>query len=224
MQKGNQNMKKTKPKKEFKTSDILIGIVFTLMVISIGVIFTVNFRPLYYFDINYLNIKETSGYDEELIRKNYNALIEYNSPFYKGELELPDLPSSPQGLQHFVEVKDIFAAVYFLAFTSLITCILIIIYKQKKKDYSYLLLSSITVILLPIIIGVLVSVNFDRAFVVFHKIFFRNDYWIFNEELDPVIKILPQTFFLHCLLLILFILVLGSGLLFLSHRLVKRKT
>lgn len=211
-------MKNTSPKKIFKKSDILIGIVFTLLIISIGVIFTINFRPLYYFDINYLNISKSSGYNEDLIRRNYDALIDYNSPFYKGELEFPDLPSSPQGLQHFVEVKDIFTAFYYLSLASLLVCIAIVIYKKSKKDYSYLLVSSITVIILPIIIGLFAGINFDRAFVVFHKIFFRNDYWIFSQKLDPIIKILPQTFFLHCLLLILIILLLGSGALYIAHR------
>lgn len=214
-------MNSTNPNKKFKISDILIGIVFTLFIISIGLIFTINFRPLYYLDIDYLNIPETSGYDEELIKRNYNALIDYNSPFYRGELELPDLPSSPEGLQHFVEVKDIFTAIYYLALASLIACIIIVIYKKKKNDYSYLLVSSVTVILLPIIIGVFAAIDFDRAFVIFHKIFFKNDYWIFNAKLDPVIKILPQSFFLHCLLLILLVLVLGSGTLYWTHRYTK---
>ena len=80
--------------------------------ISFAVIFTVNFRPLYYYDIDYLQISEYSSYDKEVIIRNYDALIDYNSPFYKGELKFPDLTSSKEGLQHFVEVKNIFVAFY----------------------------------------------------------------------------------------------------------------
>ena len=74
-------MKNKNKKLKFKPTNFLIGLVFTLFFISIGVIFDVKFRPLYYFDIDYLNIPESSGYDKELIRRNYDALIDYNSPF-----------------------------------------------------------------------------------------------------------------------------------------------
>ena len=86
-------MKNNKLIKSFKVSDFIISIIFTLLIISLGVIFTVNFRPLYYFDLGFLNISERSGYDVDLIKRNYDALIDYNSPFYKGELDFPDLDS-----------------------------------------------------------------------------------------------------------------------------------
>jgi hypothetical protein len=44
----------------------LVTIVFTLLFISMGVITSVNFRQLYYFDVDYLNIAETSGLDKKL--------------------------------------------------------------------------------------------------------------------------------------------------------------
>ena len=209
--------------KQFKISDIFIGLIFTLFFLSIGVIFTLNFRPMYYFDIDYLNIPEKSGYDKELIKRNYDVLIDYNSPFYKGDLEFPDLPSSPQGLQHFIEVKDIFTGVFYLAFISFIACVLIVVYKNRKLDYNYLLASSVTVIVFPIIIALIIAIDFDKAFLVFHKIFFDNDYWIFSPKTDPIIKILPQTFFLHCVLLIILIILLGSLLLFISYKSLNRK-
>ncbi|NMB42743.1 MAG: TIGR01906 family membrane protein [Clostridiales bacterium] len=214
-------MKRNKPR--FKPTDLIIGVIFTFLIVSLGVIFTVNFKPLYYFDIDYLNISENSGYDKELIKRNYDALIDYNSPFYKGQLEFPDLASSANGLQHFVEVKDIFTSFYYIGLITIIICLLIIIYKKKKRDNSYLLVSSITVVVLPILVALFSAIDFDKTFVIFHKIFFRNDYWIFDPKLDPVIKILPQTFFLHALILIILFLLLGSMTLFIAYRISKRK-
>ena len=63
--------------RRFKKTDLLIGFVFFLLLLSIGVIFTVNFRPLYYLDVKLLHIPETSGYTREEIIANYNALIDY---------------------------------------------------------------------------------------------------------------------------------------------------
>lgn len=209
--------------RKFKFTDILIGIPFTLFFITIGVIIAVNFRSLYYFDINYLNIPKTSGYEKEVIIENYDSLINYNSPFYKGELKFPSLPSSKEALQHFSEVKRIFISCYYIAITMFLLCLGIILYKKKKRDKSYLLVSSITVIVLPLIVGIGCAINFDQAFVLFHKIFFRNKYWMFDPSTDPIINMLPDTYFLHALIIILLIVVLGSVTLFVASKLCNKK-
>lgn len=46
-----------------------------------------------------------------------------------------------------------------------------------------------------ILIGI-IALNFDKAFVTFHHIFFDNDLWILNPETDNLINIVPQTFFM----------------------------
>ncbi len=210
--------------RKFKITDILIGLIFTFLFISIGVIAAVNFRFIYYFDISHLKIAETSGYSRQVIIENYNALIDYNSPFYKGELSFPTLPASASGLQHFSEVKNIFTTFYYIGIITLIAAVIIIIYKRKKRDFSYLLVSSVTVLVIPAIVALGCAVNFDASFVLFHKIFFRNDYWLFDPVTDPVITILPDTFFLHALMVIIAFVVLGSLILYLLSRRAKRSS
>ena len=210
--------------KKFKTSDIFIGLVFTLLFLSIGVIFTINFRPLYYLDVNILNIPEKSGYSKDEIIVNYDALIDYSSPFYKGVLSFPTLESSPSGIRHFKEVKDIFIFFYGLAIVSITAAISIIIYKSKKRDASYLLASSLTAIIFPTVTFLFLAIDFDKAFVIFHKIFFNNDYWLFDPATDPVINILPSTFFLHCALMIIVFILLGSLILYMTYLKLKPRT
>lgn len=210
--------------RKFKFSDILIGIIFTLLLLSLGVVITINFRPLYYLDVKLLDIAQTSGYTREEILDNYNALIDYSSPFYRDSLNFPTLPASPSGIQHFKEVKAIFTAFYIIAGITLVIGAAIVSYKAKRRDYYYLKVSSITAVILPAVVGLLIAADFDKAFVIFHKLFFNNDYWIFDPETDPVIKILPDTFFLHCALLIIFIIILGSAALYLAYRLLKKRT
>ncbi len=208
--------------KKFKFSDVLIGFLFTLLFISVGVIITINFRPLYYLDVDLLNIEQTSGYERAEILKNYNALINYSSPFFKGALNFPTLEASQAGLQHFKEVKDIFTAFYILAAVTLLAAVIIIIYKAKKRDYSYMPVSSLTAILLPSVLGLLILVNFDKAFVLFHKLFFHNDLWLFDPVTDPVITILPDTFFLHSALLIVLFVILCSICLYVIYHFLKK--
>lgn len=196
--------------RRFKITDLFIGIIFTLLFISIGVVFTINFRPLYYMDIKLLNIESNSGLAKEEIVKNYNTLIDYSSPFFKGDLQFPTLPASQSGLKHFAEVKVLFTDFYILGAITLILGIIIIIQKSRNRDYSFLLVSSITAIILPLLLGFFMSLDFDRTFIIFHKIFFNNNDWLFDPVTDPVINILPDTYFMHCALLIIVIVLFFS--------------
>ncbi len=196
--------------KRFKVSDLLIGLIFTLLFISIAVVITINFRPLYYLDLRFLNIEGISGLSRNEILQNYNALIDYSSPFFSGKLVFPTLPASESGLGHFKDVKNIFTFFYILGGITLVPSIIIFIRKAKNKDYSFLFVSSVMAIVLPTILGVFMAINFDEAFIVFHKIAFRNNDWLFDPSTDPVINILPDTFFLHCAVMIILIVLLFS--------------
>lgn len=208
--------------KKLKVTDFLIGFIFTLLLISFAVVITINFRPLYYLDMDFLNIPDSSGYPRDEVKANYDALIDYSSPFFTGELSFPTLAASDNGLQHFREVKNIFNFFYILAAITLVISVIIIQYKRNRKDHSYLLASSITAIVLPSLTAIALAIDFDTAFVVFHKMFFNNDYWLFNPATDPVISILPATFFLHCALLIIFIIILGSFILALTYNHIRK--
>lgn len=199
-------------------TDIGIGILFTLFFISFGLIVVINCRNIYKHDVKKLNLVEQTGYSEGDILSNYNALIDYCSPFYKDELRFPTLPSSESALSHFVEVKNIFIAFYFILPITAIMLIMAILYKRKQNDYKYLRTSALTCIVLPSIVGAACAINFDRTFILFHKLFFNNDDWLFNPKTDPIILLLPEEFFLHCAILIVAIVLLGSTLLYLIYR------
>lgn len=63
------------------------------------------------------------------------------------------------------------------------------------------------------LIGV-IALNFDKAFVTFHKIFFDNDLWILNPQTDMLINIVPQQFFIDISILIGIIFVILMILIF----------
>jgi integral membrane protein (TIGR01906 family) len=68
-----------------------------------------------------------------------------------------------------------------------------------------------------------VTLAWDRFFVVFHKIFFRNDYWIFDEASDPIIKVLPDEFFFHeAIFMLAIVLAIGAVLLISGHFLCRK--
>lgn len=198
--------------------DIVLALILTVFFISFAIVFTVFFKQLYYFDISYLNIEQYVSLDAETIKKNYDILIQYQSIFYQGELNLPDFVMSTTGRIHFEEVKRIFEAVQILCLFSGIISAVMIYHHVKQKEYGFLALTSIFSIGIPSLIGLIASVDFNKAFVIFHKIFFRNNYWIFDYNTDPVIRILPQDFFMHCFIMIILIVIVLSLISYLIYR------
>lgn len=192
----------------YKKNDIFLAIMLMIFIISFAVVFTVFFKPLYYFDINYLNIDQISGLDAETIKENYRILINYQSIFYQGTLSLPDFVMSDSGRIHFEEVKRIFEAIQVMMVISGLISIPMTIKKIKEKEYRFLRLTGLITIIVPTVLGFLAALDFERAFVLFHQIVFRNDYWIFDYRTDPVITILPEMFFMHCFMLIVVIVCL----------------
>ena len=210
-------------KKLFSPANLLLALLLVLFIISAAVVITLNFRPLYYFDIDFLNIPAYSGFDRETIVENYDVLIRYNSVFGPKTLEFPSLAMSESGRIHFEEVKVVFNFFEITAMVSGVLSVIGILLRKKKKSTDYLLLAGILTVGIPAVLAVLIALNWQQVFILFHKIVFNNDYWIFDPKTDPVIMILPDAFFMHCALLILALVVLGSAVCLLLYGISKRK-
>lgn len=194
-----------------KISDAILAVTAVLFILSASVALTLAFRPLYYFDIGYLRIAETSGYPVEEIRANYDALIDYNLSPAKEELVFPTFPMSGQARIHFAEVKAIFQ--FFLKLLAATAVLLAagIFWKRARREYGYLAAAGLIAPALVLCAGGLIAAGWERAFICFHELVFQNEYWLFDPETDPVIMILPDTFFLHCAGMILALIMAGSA-------------
>ncbi len=170
------------------------------------VLFVFSFKPIYYIFLDNSNLIENTGYSRDLVEKNYNYLIDYNLSSEKKDFSLPDFTHSPEGKVHFEEVRNIIQTViiFFVIFT--FTSIFGIYYSVKKKNINVLLEVGITILLFPLLLIMPFIVSFKKSFVVFHKLLFRNDYWIFDPKKDPIISILPENFFFFTALVILVLL------------------
>jgi len=182
--------------------------IFSFLILSIYV--TLLFKPLYYMDIGILNIEQSSGLNKSELKSNYSYVITYLTQNTNEEFNLPTLPSSIHGKIHFREVKVIFDKLkVMLLFSTLISVIGIMINK-KRKTAKYLLTSSIFLIIIPVLLLIPFLVNFDKSFTTFHHIFFNNNYWLFDIKLDPIITILPQSFFFHSAILMISLIIMCS--------------
>ena len=79
-----------------------------LFLISLAITVTINFRWLYHFDIQQLNILDYTDISKEELIKNYGLLLDFLNNPLNTTLALPDFPMSAAGAGHFYDVKKLF--------------------------------------------------------------------------------------------------------------------
>ncbi len=204
-------------------TDLVTALAGFIFLLTLSIVLVLNLRVLYYHDIEALDLAQMTGYTGATIRRNYDTLIDYNL-ISKGmeTLEFPDFPMSEHGRIHFEEVKQIFVAIQYGCIVSGVLFLILMAWRLKRRDYVWLKLTSVLTLVIPSGIGLLVVICWEKVFVVFHKLFFRNDYWLFDPATDPVINILPDEFFFHCAAVIVLFLIAGSLLCGLAYRMLRR--
>ena len=187
----------------------MICVCLFLLTVSIGL--PIYIRPFYYAHIGAYDLEGLSGYSEAQIREAYDEVLDYLT-LPGREFGTGELPHSPEGKAHFEDCKVLFdlnASILLLS-----GAILAVLFFMRRRwgDYrigkhSALLWAAVLSLTAPMIIGALAALDFDRAFVIFHSIFFPGKTnWVFDWYADPIIRVLPQEFFRNCAILI------GGGL------------
>lgn len=172
-----------------------------LFIISGAIAVTINFRPLYVFDVDHLDILSYTDVSKEVLLKNFGMLMAFlNNPFSQ-ELALPDFPMSVSGAQHFYDVKVLFLLDYAVLLVTIIPAILLL-RKLCKTGALWKLIRPFQLgMAVPVAFGFLMLMGFETFFIRFHEIFFSNDDWLFDPATDPIINVLPEAFFMHCFIL-----------------------
>ena len=195
---------------KIRKKDIFISFFLSLFFILLAICIVVFCKYLYYFDIGYLHIDELTGLPVDVIKRNYDVLIDYQSLFFNGPLILPDFVMSNHGSIHFEEVKRIFEGIQFACLISGIVSLILVGHSLYEREYRFLKLTSLLTIGIPTVLGFFVALDFEGWFLFFHKLVFSNTYWYFEPSVDPIILILPERFFMHSFFMILFLLVMMS--------------
>ena len=181
--------------------------------VGLGVIHLTNF--IYYIDVEVLDIPANSGYSRDVILDNYHAIMGYLSPFNTGEFDLPSMAYSVPGAIHFEECKVIFNAIYLWGAVAFVFLSLMMLFYKDKLTYR---IAGVMTLALPLVVVAAIAINFEKAFVLFHKLLFNNMNWIFDPRYDPIITILPEEFFMHCGIFIALCVLLGAVALFIRRR------
>ena len=137
-----------------------------------------------------------------------------------------------QDLFHMGEVKDLFLGMFRLRTVSIVVLILslavLVATKASAQTMFRCFQAGMGVFFgLAALLGGIVAVNFSQAFVIFHKIFFDNDLWLFDPRTDLMIRMLPEGLFMDFTvrILIRFVILLAAfeGILLLTRHLAAKK-
>lgn len=177
----------------------LLCLIVTLLTLAITL--TINARWLYQFDIGHLDLLDYTTLSAKELMHNFDQLMRYLNLPWVETLKMADFPVSSSGALHFYEVKKLFLLNYGILLVTIVPSFFYLRHLNKQQRLCTLIQPFRIAVVVPIVIAFLMAVNFDRFFIMFHGVFFNNDAWIFNPATDPIINVLPETFFLHCFIL-----------------------
>lgn len=191
-----------------------------LAVLTGSIAWVVLLRPFYYVQIGPLGVCDASGLTAAQARAAYSDVMDYCLGL-RPDFAAGVLPFSQEGASHFADVRVLFLLDIRLLAVSLAALLALYLLRRRKgmalcrfggRGPGFWAACGLGGLF--VIVGGLAALDFDRAFTVFHTIFFPGkDNWLFDPMTDPVILILPEEFFRSCALLILAGLLLACGVL-----------
>ena len=203
-----------------KTSKPLCALtaIFTaLTLLTAAIAAPILCRPFYYAHIGPLKLEERTGLTREEIQTAFDEVLDYclGAP----EFSTGALRWSESGKAHFADVRGLFLLdLRVLAISAAALAVILLFARRTGRTPARPLGRG------PgfwagaglggafLLVGAMAALDFDRAFVLFHALFFPGkDNWLFDPSTDQIINILPQEFFRNCAIFILALLMLGCA-------------
>jgi integral membrane protein (TIGR01906 family) len=206
--------------KHSKILSVLLSVFTALLVLSASIAAPLLCRPFYYAHIDAMNLTGTTGLTAEQIREAFDQVMDFCLGL-RPDFSAGVLPWSESGASHFADVKVLFLLDLWILGLSLLALVLAFGFCRKKRWNPYCFRghgpgfwAAVGLAAVFLVIGGLAALDFDRAFVLFHALFFPGkENWLFDWRTDPVILILPEEFFRNCAILILALLLLWCAVL-----------
>ena len=216
--------------KPSKLLSLFTGVFTALLVLSASIAVPLLCRPFYYAHIQALNLDGYTGLSVEQIKEAFDQVMDYCLGL-RPDFAAGVLPFSESGASHFADVRVLFLLDLWVAVISLAALVILFIISRRKKLTPAPLLghgpgfwAAIGLGGLFLIVGGLAATNFERAFVIFHSLFFPGKTnWLFDWRTDPIILLLPEDFFRNCAVLILALLIFWCVILIAADLLAQRR-
>ena len=175
-----------------------------LLAVSFSIAVPILFRPFYYVQIGALDLPEQTGWSQETIREAYDEVLDFcvlGRPFGTGQLLW-----SESGKSHFEDVRVLFTADFWVLGISAGTALILVLlcrtgrlaFHRFRGRGPGFWAGALAAALVTAVAG-LAALDFDRAFTLFHAIFFPGkDNWLFDWRTDQIILVMPEAFFRNC--------------------------
>jgi integral membrane protein (TIGR01906 family) len=196
-----------------KVSAVFRAALIALVILSGAIAVPILFRPFYWWHIEPFGIPEYMGLTADQIKQAYGEMLDYCMGL-SNTFSVGVLPFSESGAAHFADVRKLFGLdflVFVIAGSALTSG-----YMRRNRKHMHLaghtpeFWSAVGLGASFLIVGILVAIDFEKAFTVFHKLFFPGkDNWVFDPYEDPVINMLPAEFFGNCAILIFAVILLS---------------
>lgn len=201
--------------KTSKLLSVLLAVAAAMALLTAAIAAPILCRPFYYAHIGPLELTERTGLTEDQIKTAFNEMLDYC--LGAEEFSTGALAWSESGKSHFTDVRVLFLLDLWVLGVSAVILVGLLVYAKTAKRAPAPLLGRGPAFWAGaglggafLIIGGLAALDFDRAFTLFHAVFFPGKTnWLFDPRTDQIINILPQVFFRNCAILILVILVVG---------------
>ena len=195
-------------KKDSRAASLALTIALALLALTFSIAVPILCRPFYYAHISALDMPGRTGWSAEVIRAAYDEVLDFcvlGAPFGTGELAW-----SESGMSHFADVRVLFRLDFIVFGLSLTACVLLWGLSRRWKFTFHRFLgrgpgfwAGVGAAAAVLVLAGLAALDFDRAFTVFHAVFFPGkDNWIFDPAADQIILVMPQVFFRNCAILI----------------------
>ena len=200
-----------------------MALLSALAVLSGSIAVPLLCRPFYYAHIQALDLTGYTGLTAEQIRQAFDQVMDYcldlRPDFAAGVLWF-----SESGASHFADVRRLFLLDLWVLGLSLAGLAAAFVYSRLRRTRPWRFRGrgpgfwgACGLGTVFLVVGALAASDFQRAFVVFHTLFFPGKTnWVFDWREDPIILLLPEEFFRNCALLILALLLAWCAALILA--------
>lgn len=220
-------------KKEYRTSKLLTVIMILtvfLYILSSSIAFPILCKPFYYAQIDDLAIAETSGLSRAQIKTAYSEVVDYCIGA-REDFAVGGLGYSEEGKDHFTDCRGLFLLDLGVLAGSLLLLVLWLVLRLfvpvrcvRPKNHSVGFWGALSLLIAFAVIGGLGAIDFDKTFVIFHRLFFPGKTnWLFDPAVDEIINILPETFFMRCAIVIVGLIVTQCLILIIADLILKSK-
>lgn len=174
--------------------------------VSIALLVSTNLSPLF---LNYPR-SLTNHYSPIQLLSNYQHLLAYLQLPWVDRLHVQALPMTSSTVLHFRDVRHLLLGNEIIVVLS--SCLATWLLVKQKQLFQLFRVKELLklVILISILLCWLPIINFNDWFIDFHRLLFRNHYWLLNPYQDLIILMLPTSFFIK-----VFLLTIGISLLLL---------